>query len=332
MPVDIFKDKKILVTGGTGSIGSAIADRILTYHNPAVVRILSNDENSLFEMMQKFGDQEQIRYLVGDVRDEKRMIKAADEIDIIFHCAAMKHVPFCEYNPFDAVQTNVIGTNNVINAALANNVEKMITISTDKAVNPISTMGATKLLGEKLTIDANFYYKGSKRTIFSCVRFGNVLFSRGSVIPIFENQIKSDHTLTITHSSMTRFMMRISDSVDLIFKTVSISKGGEIFILKMPVIQLKDLVYVLTLGKNVKRKTVGIRPGEKMHEELMTGMESLNAFETKDMLIVLPTTPIKVGHKYKLSDYPGAKPCSLKRYSSKDCTPLTVTEIRRLLQ
>jgi len=332
MPVDIFKDKKILVTGGTGTIGSAIVKRILTYHNPAVVRILSNDENSLFEMMQTFGDQDQIRYLVGDVRDEKRMVKAADEIDTIFHCAAMKHVPFCEYNPFDAVQTNVIGTNNVINAALVNNVEKMITISTDKAVNPISTMGATKLLAEKLTIDANFYYKGSKRTIFSCVRFGNVLFSRGSVVPLFESQIKSNHSLTVTDVNMTRFMMKTSDAISLIFKTISISKGGEIFILKMPVVRLEDLIDVLTLGRRVRREIVGVRPGEKMHEELMTGMESLNAFETDDMLIILPTTPIKVGHKYKLSDYPRAKYCSMKSYSSADSKPLTIPGIRRLLQ
>lgn len=193
---NIFKDKKIIVTGGTGSIGSEIVRRVLQY-DPEVVRILSRDESKQFELEQEIGDLENVRFLIGDVRDKDRLNRAFEDVDIVFHAAAMKHVPACEYNPFEAVKTNVVGTQNVIDAALDNGVGKVIAISTDKAASPINTMGATKLLAEKQIIDANFY-KGHRKTVFSCVRFGNVMGSRGSVIPLFEKQIKNGGPVTVT--------------------------------------------------------------------------------------------------------------------------------------
>ena len=182
-----YKDKVVLVTGGTGSIGSEIVKKVLE-HSPKAVRVLDNNETSLFELEQELNSNK-IRTLIGDIRDNERLMRALEGVDIVFHAGALKHVPLCEYNPFDAVKTNVIGTQNVLNAALDQNVDKVIVISTDKAVNPINVMGATKLLAERLTISAN-NYTGDKNTVFSCVRFGNVLDSRGSVVPLFKNQLK----------------------------------------------------------------------------------------------------------------------------------------------
>ncbi|GAI52310.1 unnamed protein product, partial [marine sediment metagenome] len=196
------RNKKILVTGGTGCIGSEIVRRLLKY-KPNVVRIFSNDEHDMFTMMQDLGTDIKKRYLMGDVRDKYRLVKAMDGIDIVYHAAALKHVPICEYNPFEAIQTNVLGTQNVIEASFYNNVEKVVSISTDKAVNPVSIMGATKLLSERIITDAN-WAKGKRKTVFSCVRFGNVSFSRGSVIPLFERQIKEKKTVAITDPAMTR--------------------------------------------------------------------------------------------------------------------------------
>lgn len=279
----MFKDKKILVTGGTGSIGSEIV-RSLTPHNPGVIRILSNDENEMFHLRNELGDAGK-RYLIGDVRDKSRLIWALEDIDIVFHAAALKHVPLCEYNCMDAVKTNIIGTMNVIEAAFHNNVDKVVNISTDKAVNPINLMGATKLITEKLIMEAD-NSKGSKTTVFASVRFGNVMHSRGSVIPVWEEQIKKGNQITITDPKMTRYMMSISDAVRLVFKAVELMKGGEIFVLKMPVIRLGDLADTVINGRDVKKTVVGLRPGEKMDEELLTRQEKQIAFEMDDMYIV----------------------------------------------
>ena len=195
---DAFGDKRILITGGTGSIGSEILRKVLQY-DPQVVRVFSIDEDAQFNLQQELGDRPNVRFLIGDVRDRERLGMAGEDVDIIFHVAALKHVPLCEYNPFEAVKTNVLGTQNVIDVAMKGEVDKLITISTDKAVNPVNVMGATKLLAERLTISAN-HYKGSRKTAFSCVRFGNVLYSRGSVVPLFREQIRKgggdyDHRL-----------------------------------------------------------------------------------------------------------------------------------------
>ncbi|MHA2053411.1 MAG: UDP-N-acetylglucosamine 4,6-dehydratase family protein [Candidatus Hodarchaeales archaeon] len=294
---NFFKSKRILVTGGTGSVGTEIVKQVLKY-DPGVIRIFSNDETGLFNLKVKLDNLEKInkktRYLLGDVRDIDRLRWAVRNIDVIFHAAALKHVPLCENNPFDAVKTNVIGTQNVIEAAMEEGLEKVITISTDKAANPINVMGATKLLAERLTISAN-RYKGDKPTLFSCVRFGNVLDSRGSVLPIFREQIKKGGPVTLTHRDMTRYVMSLPQAVELVLTASNIMKGGEIFILKMPRVRIRDLAEVMVekyskLYGPVKSKIdlayVGKREGEKIHEELITPEEALNAKETEDMFII----------------------------------------------
>jgi FlaA1/EpsC-like NDP-sugar epimerase len=329
---DIFKDKKILVTGGTGSIGSEIVRRLLQYE-PDVVRILSRDETKQFELEQELDNPEKVRFLIGDVRDKDRLKRAFEDIDIVFHVAAMKHVPACEFNPFEAVKTNVVGTQNVIDAALENEVEKVIAISTDKAANPINTMGATKLLAEKLIIDANLY-KGHRKTVFSCVRFGNVMGSRGSVIPLFEKQIQNGGPVTVTDPKMTRFMMSIPQAVDLVFKATKIACVGEIFIFKMPVVKLGDLAQVMIKHlapkyshkpESIRVNIIGIRNGEKMYEHLMNEEEARNAYETEDMFVVLPQT---IYPNYLLEESTKAEQ---KRYASDDAKVLSLSEIKNLI-
>lgn len=342
---DIFRGKKILVTGGTGCIGSEIVRSVLKY-KPQVVRIFSNDEDNTFRMMHEFdaSDTKMMheivdrRFLIGDIRDKERVLLAMEDIDIVYHAAALKHVPLCEYNPFEAIKTNVLGTKNVIEAALASEVDRVISISTDKAVNPTNTMGATKLLSEKLIIDAN-EGKGLKPTIFSSVRFGNVSFSRGSVIPLFEEQIRQKKPITITNPDMTRFMMSLSDTIELIFEATLLAKGGEIFILKMPVVKLGDLIDVIIetyaekyhhKKESIEKRMIGLRPGEKMYEELMTETEAAVAFETDDMLIIPPQLEMP-SISYEVKDYPTARHCSIGRYSSRDVKPISKEEIKRLL-
>lgn len=342
---DIFRDKKILVTGGTGCIGSEIVRSVMKY-KPEVVRIFSNDENGTFQMMQETDDSAtkmmheipNKRFLIGDVRDKERLLLAMEDIDIVYHAAALKHVPLCEYNPFEAIKTNVLGTRNVIEAALESGVDRVISISTDKAVNPTNTMGATKLLAEKLIINAN-EGKGLKPTIFSTVRFGNVSFSRGSVIPLFEEQIRQKKPITITNPEMTRFMMSLSDTIELIFKASLFAKGGEIFILKMPVIRLDDLVDVIietytekyhNKKEEIEKRIIGLRPGEKMFEELMTETEASVAYETDELLIIPPQLEMP-SISYKVSDYPNARYCKYKGYSSRDIKPISKEETKRLL-
>ena len=280
---NIFNDKSILVTGGTGSIGSEIVRSLMAY-NPRVVRVFSNDENGIFFLKNELGS-EKIRYLIGDVRDKRRLVRAMENIDIVFHAAALKHVPLCEYNCMDAVKTNVFGTMNVIDAAFCNNVKKVVNISTDKAVNPVNLMGATKLITEKLIIEAD-NNKGDRVTSFSSVRFGNVLNSRGSVIPVWEEQIRRDNQITITDPEMTRYMMSIADAVSLVFKAAECMVGGEIFVLKMPLVRLGDLADQVIAGKTVTRKIIGLRPGEKIDEELMTEQEKQIAVDTENMYII----------------------------------------------
>ena len=266
---NLFRNKKILVTGGAGSIGRVLVKRLLD-HDPAIVRVFDTNETGLFDLAQE-ADDERIRPLIGDIRDRDRLIIALDGIDIVFHAAALKHVPLCEYNPFDAVKTNVIGTQNVLEASLLKGVDKVINVSTDKAVSPTNVMGATKLLAERLTISAN-YYSGRKKTVFSSVRFGNVLNSRGSVIPVFHRQISRGGPVTVTSKGMTRFFMDLPAAADLILRAGHISRGREIFILKMPAIHIMDLAEVMVdtlapgYGHNpssIKINLIGKREGEK---------------------------------------------------------------------
>lgn len=324
--MNIFSGKNILVTGGTGSIGSGIVRKVLQY-SPKVVRVFSNDENSLFNLRQELQGHSQLRFLVGDVRDTERLRMAAEDIDFIFHAAALKHVPLCEYNPFEAVKTNVLGTQNVIEVAMGEDVEKVIAIGTDKAVNPVNVMGATKLLAERLTISANYYIR---KTALSCVRFGNVLDSRGSVLPLFDEQIRNGGPVTITDPDMTRFVMTIPRAIELILRAMEIAQGGEVFIFKMPALRVGDLAEVMIEelaprygyepGK-IGVKIIGKRLGEKYDEELMTEEEAKNAYEAEDMFIISG-----------VGDTPEAKKVLGTKYSSRDGILLTKEQIREMLR
>lgn len=318
-----FQGKSILITGGAGSIGSVLVRKLLEL-DPRVIRIFDNNETGLYDLYNELQSQK-IRPLIGDIRDKDRINRALEGIDILFHASALKHVPLCEYNPFDAVKTNILGTQNIMDAALDHSIDKVILISTDKASNPTNVMGATKLLAERLTVSMN-YYRGERNTSFSCVRFGNVLNTRGSVVPLFKSQIMRGGPVTLTDSSMTRFMMTIPRAIELIFKATELAKGGEIFILKMPALRIKDLAEVMVyefapmygyMPKDIEIKTIGKRPGEKVYEELMTSYEAENAYENEDMFIVLSENFDNIiPSSSMLPD--GFKKTDIKVYSSSD--------------
>lgn len=328
----MFTNKIVLVTGGTGSIGSEIVRNILSY-NPKALRIFSRDESKQFDLQQELREYTNVRYLIGDIRDKQRLSYAMEDVDYIFHAAALKHVPACEYNPMEAVKTNVIGVQNLIEAAIEHNVEKVVAISTDKVVNPTNTMGATKLLSERLISAANFY-KGSKRTIFSCVRFGNVMGSRGSVIPLFRDQIVKGIPVTVTHAEMTRFMMSIPQAAQLVIAAANYSQGGEVFVLKMPILKIKDLAqclidsYEQAVGKIHSGGVVesGIRPGEKLYEELMSLEESERALENKHMYIIPSSFHTAV------QEYEGFHKAIPQEYSSMTAPQIFPTDIRKLIE
>jgi FlaA1/EpsC-like NDP-sugar epimerase len=330
---EYYEGKTILVTGGAGSIGSEIVRKVLRY-KPEVVRVLDNNETALFDLQHELrAHEENLRMFVGDVRDKERCKRTVEDIDIVFHAAALKHVPLCEYNPFEAVKTNVIGTQNMIEVAMDEKVEKFITISTDKVVNPLNVLGATKLLAERLTISANFY-KGKRKTVFASVRFGNVLGSRGSIVPLFEKQIKSGGPLTITDPRMTRFIMSISEAVTLILRASCMAEGGEVFILEMPAVRIKDLAEVMIEElapkygydpRDIKLETSGIRPGEKLHEELLTEHEVTRTYD-KDGILVM--TPQLTAQKRR----PSSKKERKLKHTSCDAQLLTKSEIKKLLE
>lgn len=338
MNYNFLQNKNILITGGTGSLGRELVREVIK-HDPKVVRVFDVDETEQFEFHHELKEYEDmVRFLLGDVRDRERLIRAAEDIDIVFHTAALKHVMACEYNPFEAVKTNVIGIQNVIDAAIANNAEKIIFTSSDKAVNPSNTMGATKLLAERLMTAAN-YYKGKRNCTFSSVRFGNVMGSRGSVIPLFEQQIKSGGPLTITDNGMTRFMMSMSQAVELVFQSAEMALGGEVFIFKMPTVNIPDLAEVLIeelapryghRAEDIDIEIIGTKPGEKMYEELMTEDEAPRSLEREDMFIIPPLL-MNESSKYDESAY-NATPIRSNDYVSKDVMPLTKDEIRTILK
>ncbi|MFA6908611.1 MAG: SDR family NAD(P)-dependent oxidoreductase [Patescibacteria group bacterium] len=293
--IKYFQNKIILVTGGTGSIGSELVKQLIKY-KPKQLRILSRDESKQYYLMEQINHPGNVRFFIGDVRDQERLDMAFQDVDIVFHAAAMKHVPLCEYNPFEAVKTNIMGSQNVINAALRHNVDKVIAISTDKAANPSNVMGTSKLMMEKLIINANFY-RGWSRTKFSCVRFGNVAWARGSVLPLWKKQVERDNTIKITNPKMTRFFMSIPQSIDLVLKTAKLTYGGEIFILKMSSIKISDLATIFVKkyckGKKIKIINTGNRLGEKMHEDLyVPNLKPKAIFEDKEILIIIPELEI----------------------------------------
>jgi UDP-N-acetylglucosamine 4,6-dehydratase len=290
-----FADRRILVTGGTGSIGSAIVEALLG-QGPRVVRVLSRDDTKQFELAQRLRSEEALRMLIGDVRSRVRLQRAMSEIELVFHAAAMKHVPASEFNPFEATETNVRGTQNVVEAAIDAGVERVLTISTDKAVDPTNVMGATKLLAERL-MSAAETYKGGSPTRFASVRFGNVIGSRGSLVPLIRGQVARGGPVTVTDPEMSRYMMPMRDAVRLCFEAMQRMAGGEVFILKMPRIRVGDLVEVLIEAyapqfgfrpNEIAIETIGARAGEKRHEVLLTEDEALAAEETEGMYVVGP--------------------------------------------
>lgn len=332
-----YYNKVILVTGGVGSIGSQLVKSLLTYQPKSLI-IMDNNETGLFDLSQELKS-DIIQIVIGDIRDSERMMIVMTGVEIVFHAAALKHVPLCEFNPYEAVKTNILGTQNVLNAAILNHVQKVIMISTDKAVDPVNTMGATKYLAERLTIAANNHQK-NEGTVFSVVRFGNVLNSRGSIIPIFMQQIEKNHPLTITDPDMTRFVMTIPQAAELVIKAGVLAKGMEIFILKMPVLKIIDLANVM-LHKFAPKyaydiehnpmKIIGKRVGEKLYEELMTVEESAFAFENGDMFIVYPPHMYDVKKKYDFTPPAGYKPVAIGEYSSYTARIIDNQEIEKYL-
>ena len=322
--------KSILVTGGTGSFGQKFVSEVLRKF-PGIHRLVvfSRDELKQYEMSQRFPKSRYdcIRYFIGDVRDPNRLTRAFEEIDIVVHAAALKQVPAAEYNPFEFINTNIIGAENVINAALDNDVETVVALSTDKAAAPINLYGATKLCSDKLFIAAN-NIKGSRKCKFTIVRYGNVMGSRGSVIPLFIKQ-KSDNLLTITNREMTRFNISLQEGVDLVLYALEKSLGGEIFVSKIPSYKIMDVAKAI--APNAEIEITGTRPGEKLHEEMVTTADAPNTIDIGSHYIILPV--VNDIRKKKYLDYYKGKlmPEGFSYNSGNNDRWLSVEEIRDLV-
>lgn len=326
----MFEGKKILITGGTGSLGQALTKRLLK-HDIDTIRIFSRNENKQVLMSSQFQD-ERLRFLIGDVRDLPRLKRALEDIDIVFHAAALKHVPIVEYNPFEGIQTNVMGSQNVIDACLKENVELAIAVGTDKAVSPLNTYGATKLLMEKLFVNANLYSNPKKhKTKFIALRYGNVLGSSGSVIPLFIQQIKEKKKITITHPDMTRFSITMDEALDFILGTAKISKGSEIFLPKLraySIIDLKNALFEL-LG-NTGAETVGIRQGEKVHETLINSDEIRYSWQLKDKYLI--ANQFYEDKEIKKTHGGIRKITGMDRYSSDTVKKIPKNELKQIIK
>jgi FlaA1/EpsC-like NDP-sugar epimerase len=308
----IFENKTILITGGTGFIGRSLISRLLK-EKVHSIRIFSRDEVKHHNVQEQFKDK-RLRFLVGDVRDYERLKKALHGCDIVIHAAAMKRIDLIEYNVEESIKTNILGTLNVINACLENNIEKAIYISTDKACSPINTYGAGKFIGERIFIESNFN-RGVHKTIFSCVRYGNVLESTGSLIPILMQKMKEDSDLTLTDPKMTRFFITKEEAVDLIFNAAIHSVGGEVFVPKLESFNIQNLIEILKEFYNYNREiiNIGIRPGEKIHEAMINEYESKRAFDCGNFFVISseiekyqPKTDLSylnLGKKVNFSEY-----------------------------
>jgi UDP-N-acetylglucosamine 4,6-dehydratase len=318
---NFLKDKTILITGGTGFLGKALIREILKY-NPHSIRIFSRDEFKHHQLQEIFNNNEKIRNLIGDVRDYPRLTKAIRGVDIVIHAAALKRIDMIEYNVEEAVKTNILGSLNVIQACLENNVGKAIFVSTDKACAPINTYGACKFVSERIFTESN-YNKGNSRTIFTVVRYGNVLESTGSVIPFFVNKIKNKEIIPLTDEKMTRFIINSKQAVHLIFKAIRYGVGGEVFIPRLPSMKIIDLIAVLKEKFNVNSsiKKVGVRPGEKIHELMINDSEIPRTYQFRDFYVITSCIlnqyqdvrkPIYITDGEKLDE------SLIKEYSSKD--------------
>lgn len=282
-----WSEQVVLVTGGTGSFGKKFVEIMLREYHPKRLVILSRDELKQHDMRAAGYDDARLRYFIGDVRDPSRLQRAFSGVTVVVHAAALKQVPACEYNPFEAIQTNIMGGRNVIDAAIDQGVERILALSTDKAVNPVNLYGATKLCAEKVFVQANAY-AGAQETRFSCARYGNVVGSRGSVIPVFMEQRKRGK-ITVTDPRMTRFWLTLEHGVRFVIRAIEQMHGGEIFVPKIPSMRLVDLAEVVAPGCAIE--FIGIRPGEKLHEVLLSEDEARNAVELDEMYIIQPTHP-----------------------------------------
>ncbi len=291
----MLNNKTILVTGGTGSFGKKFIDTVLKNYKADKIIVYSRDELKQYEMQQRISNNDLMRYFIGDVRDYSRLKRAMEGVQIVVHAAALKQVPAAEYNPFEAVKTNVIGAQNVIDAAMSQGVEKVIALSTDKAAAPINLYGATKLTSDKLFVAAN-NFKGDRKIKFSVVRYGNVMGSRGSVIPFFIEQ-KQKGFLPITDKRMTRFNITLEQGVDFVLSSLNTMWGGELFVPKIPSYKILDIAKAI--APECDHKIIGIRPGEKLHEEMITTTDSLNTIEFEKYYVVLPSTPLWNIEKFK---------------------------------
>ncbi|MBR9703236.1 polysaccharide biosynthesis protein [Candidatus Woesearchaeota archaeon] len=327
-----FDDKVIFISGGTGSWGNELVTQLLKFNDPKEIRIYSRGELKQVEMKRRFYGEDKLTFFIGDVRDKERLMTVMRGTDYAFHLAALKHVPVCEENSWEAVQTNIVGTQNIISTAIEAGVKKVIDISTDKAVDPYNLYGTTKAVGEKLIISANLL---KTKTRFVCIRGGNVLGTNGSVVPLFREQILRGGTLTITDEKMTRYMMNLNEAISLIFEATVSSVGGEIFVMKMPALKVGDLadlmIKELSLTRknlHVKKEIIGIRPGEKLHEVLVSRYESTNALEQGDYYVILPNIHLpEVQKKYK-----GMKSVDFKEFNSNNTHLLTYDEIKTMLE
>ena len=327
--MSILTKKSVLVTGGTGSIGTSLVKKAIK-DKAKLIRVFSNDENGLYEMEIEYGNNKNIEYVIGDIQNPEIVSEIVKGIDIVFHAAALKHVDRCEFNPLETINVNIIGTKNITKAAKKEKIQKMIFISTDKAVNPIGVMGATKLLGEKL-VSAEASDKSN--TIFASVRFGNVFQTRGSILPRIEKQISNGGPITLTNPEMKRFFMTKDDAINLIISATTVAKGGETFVLKMPLIKLNELFDAMKdilspkygyTPSQIKTKITGIRPGEKLIEYLLNEFELEHVFETKDFFIIPSLNmPIK--------SYPNAKKLKNSHSYFKELKTISKNDITKKL-
>ncbi|WP_299092523.1 polysaccharide biosynthesis protein [uncultured Metabacillus sp.] len=322
----MFNNQIVLVTGGTGSWGHELISQLLT-HNPKEIRIFSRNESAQFTMKQEFDSNPKLKFIIGDIKEKDSLIEACHNVDYVFHLAALKHVPVCEDQPIEALKTNVIGTQNVIDAAIACEVHRVVYISTDKASNPSNFYGLSKAMGERLIIHANTL---NTKTRFVCIRGGNVLGTNGSVIHVFKKQIEEKQKVGITDLNMTRFFLTVQDAIKLVFKATFESVGGEIFVMKMPACKIVDLAQVLidsSKKENVEIEILGVRPGEKIDELLLSEYESKTTIAyDEEYFVILPSIHID-GIKEQYADY---KPANLQSYHS-GTGLMTQAEIKEML-
>jgi len=293
-----FKDKTILITGATGSFGTNCIKRLLEDHEPAAIRLFSRDELKQSELHSKYVGDDRLRFFIGDIRDRDRLIRATKGCDLILHAAALKQVPACEYNPFEAVQTNILGAENIVAAAIQNDVPCTLLLSSDKAVNPVNLYGATKLCAEKIITQGNSYATYSVAR-FATARYGNVVGSRGSVVPIFLRQAE-EGTLTITDDRMTRFWITLPQAIDFVLARVMAMEGGEIFVPKIPSMRVVEIAEAI--APEASQVITGVRPGEKLHEVMLTEDESRHARELDDCYLIYPEFPTWRSEPYLLGD------------------------------